>query len=768
MSDKSKVLKRAICMGAVSYLALLIAGPSNVHAQTAQPSQGTLPAVTVDAPKPRATQQQRASTRREGRGRSAARSQRRGGNAAAQPSVSAAPRAENPQGHFPGYAANRTLTGTKTDTPLSQIPQSVSVVGSDQIRDLKPQTLDQILRYAPGVGGETFGADTRNDWFYLRGFRAQQDALFLDGMSLFSTGFATWKLQPFGLERLEILRGPSSVLYGGGSPGGVVNAVSKMPTAEPIRYIEAGVNNYGNRYLSFDFGGAVPLPPASGTLDYRIVGTLKGGDTQVDHMRDDTYFIAPSVTYRPDLDTRITVLAQASKDRTNMQSWLPYEGSVVNAPFGKISSKLFASEVGQDYFKRAQAMIGYQFEHDVNDNLTFRQNMRYAHVDVEINSYVGNGWINASNGTLGRYRFFTKDVGDLATVDNQLEGRFNTGAIRHKVLAGLDYKKYTMDDVQATGWVQPGYQMVPLNVFNPMYGSYVPLDAPYNNRILNQQQVGLYIQDQMTLDRWTLVLSGRHDWVDTDIFNRNTTPNSSRESGKTTGRAGLIYAADYGLSPYVSYSTNFNPVLGTTRLGQFFTPEEAKQVEAGVKWEPAGFNGNVNLAWFDLRKTNALTVDPLSSFNQIQNGEVTSRGIELSAVSNLTPEFKMVGSFTAYDLFISKDDNPWLLGKKPVAMPSLLASLWGDYTIKTGPLAGLGFGAGVRHVGSSYADQANMLPVPSRTLGDVAVHYDYKQWRAALNVSNVADKVYVSGCDTITSCFYGERRRTTLSLAYKW
>ena len=266
-------------------------------------------------------------------------------------------------------------------------------IGADQIRDQKPQTFDQILRYTPGVSGEQFGADTRNDWFILRGFRAQQDAFFLDGLSLFSTGFATWKLQPFALERVEVLRGPSSVLYGGGSPGGVVNAVSKMPLAEPIRYIETGVNSFGNGYLSFDLGGRAVLPPNSGTLDYRFVGTVKGGGTQVDFAQDNSYYFAPSVTYRPDLDTRITVLAQGSRDRTNGNNWLPYEGSVTAAPFGRISTKLFTSEPGQDYFKRDQAMIGYQIEHDFSNYLTVRQNARYAKVDVNINSYIGANYV---------------------------------------------------------------------------------------------------------------------------------------------------------------------------------------------------------------------------------------------------------------------------------------------------------------------------------------------------------------------------------------
>lgn len=767
MTDQTSTVRRAIWLGAVCSVALVAGIVNEAHAQGSN-----LPSINVEEPQRQASKKKPAqSASTTARSRSAAsRSQRQRNDATASPAASESSRAENPQGAIRGYVATRTFTGTKTNTPLNEIPQSVSVIGAEQIRDQKPQTFDQILRYAPGIGGETFGADTRNDWFFLRGFRAQQDAFFLDGLSLFSTGFATWKLQPFSLERVEILRGPSSVLYGGGNPGGIVNAVSKMPTAEPIRYIETGVNQYGNAYLSFDFGGPVLLPPGSGTLDYRVVGTLKGGDTQVDHTRDDSYFIAPSVTYRPDLDTRITILAQASKDKTNGNNWLPYEGSVTNAPFGRISTKLFTSEPGQDYFKRDQAMIGYQFEHNVTDDITFRQNMRYAHVDVNINSYIGVGYDGpSSNANLARYRFFTRDLADLATVDNQLEGRFSTGAISHKVIGGLDYKNYRLDDVQATGFPAGS-----LNVLNPVYGNFTPLGAPYNDRVLNQQQVGLYVQDQMKLDRWTLVLSGRNDWVNTDVTNRDSTPNSSRDNSKATGRAGLIYAGDYGLSPYVSYATNFNPVIGTyyAPIGsprQMFLPEEAKQIEAGVKWEPAGFNGHIDFAWFDLRKTNALTNDPdPSHFAQVQNGEVTSRGVELSAVSNLTPEFKVIGSFTAYDLYISKDVNAGLLGKTPVAIPSMLASLWGDYTLKSGPLAGLGFGAGVRYVGSSYADQANTLPVPERTLGDVSVHYDWQQWRAAVNITNITDEVYVASCDGATSCFYGDRRRVLGSLAYKW
>ena len=289
---------------------------------------------------------------------------------------------ENPRGAFQGYVAGRSMAGTKTNTPIMQTPQSLSVIGSEQIRDQKPGKFDEILRYTPGVVAGTFGADTRNDWFLIRGFKSDDIGLFLDGLQLFYTSYASWKLPPFNLARVEVLRGPSAVLYGGSSPSGIVNAVSKMPPTEPIRYIEAGVNNFGNAYTSFDVGGPVATAPGNGQLFYRVVGQVQNGGTQVDFTPDNNYFIAPSVTYKPDLDTTFTVLASASKTDTRGINFLPYVGTVVNAPFGRIPTKLFVGDPSVDKFTREQEMLGYQFEKNLTDSLTFRQNARYAHVDL--------------------------------------------------------------------------------------------------------------------------------------------------------------------------------------------------------------------------------------------------------------------------------------------------------------------------------------------------------------------------------------------------
>jgi iron complex outermembrane receptor protein len=289
---------------------------------------------------------------------------------------------ESPRGAIAGYVAGRSMVGTKTNTPIMETPQAISAVGREQIRDQKPGKFDEILRYSPGVLPGTFGADTRNDWFLIRGFKSDDVGLFLDGLQLFYTSYASWKLQPFNLDRVEVLRGSSAVLYGGSSPSGIVNAVSKMPPAEPIRDLETGVNNFGNAYFAFDVGGPVATPAENGKLFHRLVGQVQNGGTQVDFTPDNNYFIAPSVTFKPDADTTFTVLASASKQDTRGINFLPYVGTVIDAPFGRIPTKLFAGDPSIDSFKREQEMLGYQFERNLSDSVTFRQNARFAHVDV--------------------------------------------------------------------------------------------------------------------------------------------------------------------------------------------------------------------------------------------------------------------------------------------------------------------------------------------------------------------------------------------------
>lgn len=663
-----------------------------------------------------------------------------------------------------GYVTTRTTTATKTDTPWIETPQAVTTVGAEQIRDQQPAKFDEVARYAPGVKGELYGPDARNDWFLIRGFKSDNDGIFLDGLQLYYTAYGSFKVQPFGLERVDLLRGPSSALFGSGSPGGVINAVSKRPSFEPIRYLEVGINNYGNRYVNFDFSGAVPS--ASGgksTVAYRLTGSGRAGDTQTDYVEDDNYFIAPALTWQPNLDTKLTILSIASHNVTKGGGFLPYAGTVTAAPFGRISTSTYVGEPGSDAWRRTQAMTGYQFEHAINNTVTFRQNARYAYVDVYFPTYFSVGYLNQATGVLARGGFFATAKAGQANLDNQFEGKFNTGPFSHTVLVGLDVKHYHLDDYQAFGGGPS------ISVVNPVYsGSPVFSGAPYRDADLTLVQAGVYIQDQIKFDRWTLVVSGRRDEVNTKDDN-HIGADKSRSDGKSTGRIGLIYTSAIGLAPYVSYATSFTPVIGTnTTTGDLFFPETAKQAEVGVKYQPTWINGTFGVAVFDLRRQNVQTTDPANPLLTLQTGEIRSRGFELEAAVNPLPGLKIVGAYTAYQFETTADLNPANIGKTLPAVPEQFASLWGDYTIQSGPFAGLGFGLGVRYVGSSWADTLNTLSVPAYTLFDAAIHYERNGWRYAINAVNLGDKTYVASCSSVNACFYGERLRVTGSVSYKW
>jgi len=751
-------LSRLALLSSVGMFGIMSLDTASAQSNTPQSGAQNLPPVVVNQP----AQRRRAAV--------AQRAPRAARTAVAPRTVAQPPRSnvfvESPRGPIQGYVANRSSSGTKTNTLINETPQSVTVIGAEQIRDQQPSQFAQIMNYAPGVFAGSFGNDVRTDWFMIRGFKADESSLFLDGMQLFSTAYATWKLQPFNLERVEVLRGPSAILYGGSGPSGIVNAVSKMPPAAPIRYIEAGVDNYGNRYVGFDIGGPVAISPENGWLSTRLVGRVQGGDTQTAFTQDNNYFLAPSLTWRPDADTSFTLHAQASNNNTRGQNFLPYVGTVVDAPFGRIGTNTFTSEPNMDTWNRYQASVGYQFEKNLSESVTFRQNARYAHVDVKFATNYDFGYSTTpAAANLTRFNFLAKDVADQATMDNQLEYRFSAGAFHHTVLFGVDLKYYKIDDLQRFDLGSP------INLLNPVYTPTTPeAVGPFKDLTLTQKQVGVYLQDQIKIDRFTLVVSGRNDWVSTDN-NNNSGPSQSREDSKFSGRAGLIYNFDSGVAPYVSYATSYNPIVGTNGTGVATTlqlPETGQQTEVGVKLQPVGFNGHFGVALFDLKRQNVLTSNPLNPLLSIQNGEQTSRGIELEAVANLAPGFKVLGSFTHYNLFVSKDGDPAIVGTVPVGTPRQMASGWADYTFQDGILRGFGFGGGVRYVGASFADQANTLIVPSRVLADVSVHYDYQNWRFAVNANNVTDETYVASCSSANACFYGDRRRVTGSIGYRW
>jgi iron complex outermembrane receptor protein len=675
-----------------------------------------------------------------------------------------------------GVVAKKTLTGSKVATDIKEIPQSVSVIGREEIDEQGAQKADEALRYTAGVFAQPFGADSDTNWIYIRGFDATATGTYMDGLQLFSYGFGGFYVDTFGLERIEVLKGPASVLYGGSNPGGLVNYVSKRPTFERKRYVETGVNDAGNVYMGFDVGDVT----SDEVVSWRVNGRVAGGDTYSDDQDGWRGFISPSITWQPDEGTRLTILANYTHIDENHGggSFLPYDGTVRDyvaggVNYGRIRPDFNPTDTDIDEYKRDQGGIGYEFEHAFDNGWTVRSNARFGAADINEVSVYPFGWV-AGTPNLTLIDFGHDSQVRTFLADNQIEGRFETGPVEHTLLAGVDYKYYNLDHVQASTFG--------LTAIDPFTGEVTGTRgdrAVYLNQEMTQKQVGVYVQDQLRFaDGWLVTLNGRYDWVAIDADNRpnayGTPADFSKDDGAASGRAGLAYEFDNGLTPYVSVATFFNPIFETDVLtGRPFDPEEGVQYEAGIKYTPTFIDGLFTLSVFDLTRQNVLTAEAPSAENpfpsSVQTGEVRSRGFEFESKVNITEDWRLTAAVTAYELKVTKDANPALVGKQPFLVPEVMASIWTDYTFRGDAwYDGVSIGGGVRYVGSSYADRENTLKVPDVTLLDLKVGYSRDNWGVDLNVSNVFDKEYVSGCQGVNVCSYGEGRSVKLKAHASW
>jgi iron complex outermembrane receptor protein len=742
-------------------LSLPVASTQRVHAQdsapgaTAQPQR--LPTVVVEG--------KRRQTQRRPR---AARPQTAAPAPAAPPPAA---RTETATGPVQGFVASRSATGTKTDTPLRETPQSISVIPREQMAAQGVSTLNDALRYTAGVIGEQWGTDTRGFGIQLRGFQTFGDIIYKDGLQLKSPYFATFlALDPYGAERIEVLRGPASVLYGQNDPGGIINYVSKRPLDRPAHEVELLGGSFNHFEGRFDFTGPINQDR---TLLYRVTGLVRDSDIQVDHVGKDRMFIQPSLTWQPNIDTSVTFMGHYQKDKTGWGiQFLPAYGTVFANPNGQIPTSRFTGEPRFDKYDLTTYSLGYLFEHHVDDTWTVRQNARYAHLENQQQGVFGLGFnvvdpLNPASPVnfrwLNRYGDFGFSKLDGISVDNQAQAKFVTGPFAHTLLMGVDGQYNKFSD-------QGGFtnDLAPLDLFNPIYGEAVTPAGLYQDNRQTQKQLGLYVHDQIRFGNWALALGGRHDWASTDTLDQLSGLSTPQRDKAFTGRAGLVYLFDNGFSPYVSYSESFRPTLGTDFFGQPFSAETGRQYEAGVKYAPPGWKAFVNLAAFDLCKQNVLTrdPDPTHAGAQIQSGEICSRGFEAEGVAEPLPGLRLKGVYTYWDVEFTKGtDNE---GKTPYGVPQHRAALWGDYTIQEGPLAGIGFGGGVRYLGSSWGNDENTFRVPAATVFDALLSYEWNGVRLALNASNLFDKTYVSSCSGIDYCYYAERRKVVASLRYRW
>ncbi|WP_312764004.1 TonB-dependent siderophore receptor [Stutzerimonas balearica] len=660
---------------------------------------------------------------------------------------------ERGDGPVEGYVAKRSVSATKTDTPIIETPQSISVITADRIRDQGSLTIQDSLRYVSGMRGEAYGFDSRGDFSLVRGV---SPTIFLDGLQQSVGSYTNTRTDPFTLERVEVIKGPSSMLYGQSSVGGLLNLVSKRPQAERRNELQLQYGSFDRKQIAFDSTG--PLDD-DGTLLYRVVAIGRDSQTQVDHTQDNRLVFMPSLTWRPNEQFEWTLMANVQKDDGGTTSgFLPHRGTVLSAPYGEIGSERFVSEPGFDEYDTEQKALTSQMSWRVDDTWTLRQNLRWQKSKVSYQTMYG--WppvLGADDRTVNRVWSVSKPEVTIWTADHQAESRFDTGALQHTLLMGVDYRHAVTDSRSARGVATP------LDLYDPVYGTFDPSgitlsDVPQQRAV----QKGLYVQDQVRLDRWLMTLGLRKDWAETRVEDGNR-----QKDDAVTGRVGLTYLFDNGVAPYISYSESFTPIIGlNTITQQSYKPLEGEQWELGIKYQPVGSNTLLTAAVFDLREKNRQMPDPANPLSTIQAGEARVKGLELEGLVEVDPNWDLIATYSYLDSEVAKGP-PAQQGKRIASVPEHMASLWSQHRFSVAGISGFSAGAGVRYVGASW-DGTDSLKTPSTTLFDAMLGYAYQDWSFTLTATNLEDETYYTTCLSRGDCFTGNRRTVVATASYSF
>lgn len=671
-----------------------------------------------------------------------------------------------------GYRAVQSTTASKTSTSLADTPRSVSVVTRQRMDDQKSQTLTEVLGYVPGIFAPPFAAGDgqAGDLFFIRGFNATDYGygLLRDGLRVQGNRYDTTS-EPYGLERVEVFRGPTSILYGENAPGGVVNLVSKKPTQDARGQLQLSYGSHARRQLGIDVSG--PLDDSGNVLGRMVMLGRKSG-TQVDHQPDDRLYLAPSLTLNLDDANTLTVLGTYQRDRTLMELGYPAAGTLLHNPNGKIDKSALLGNPDWDDFERETWTLGYEFAHIFNDAWQFRQNSRYMQSRIDRQEIWPGNLNNGGFGTVVTNTAYDRDNKSIAySLDNQLEGKVQTGAVDNTVLLGVSLDRTSFNQDWNAGF---GGRV---NVFDPVYTGPPVTATAVQNALLEQTLYGAYTQLQSRVDNWVLLLGGRYDRVNSTYRNKAGTLNAPADldywDGQFTWQAGLMYQFGNGVSPYLSYSTAYNPTQQVSSTSGPLEPTTSEQYEVGVKYEPVGWNTAISASVYDLRKKDDSLYD--SAVGDYRNvGRSRAKGVELEINSDLSENLSLTSAYTYTDSRITKDAPGSLLeDRQMTGVPRNQLSLWANYRFLDEGLKGLRIGAGVRHFDSTFAYTSpalyGTLDSGDVTLVDAAVGYAIDaQWSAELNARNLLNKEYATGCNNAGRCYWGEERTLLATLTYNW
>lgn len=677
---------------------------------------------------------------------------------------------EAAEGPVEGYIAKRTSTATKIAAEIEDIPQSINVITADKMEIQGASRITEALAYSPGVNAAPWGDQPQWDWIYIRGFDAYKPGVYLDGLQMRNNGnWGMWQVDSYSLERLEVLKGPSSVMYGVNGPGGVINLVSKRPTTFSQKEIVAEVGNNSHKQIAVDFSG--PLDQRGEWL-YRLTAMTKNSELENTPLEDKRHYFAPSITWSPTKQTHVTVYGQwFDIDSGTDTNEVLLEGSILPNPNGRTKLPLFGGSTDFNGIEQEQWLIGYDVKHQFDTGWTVSQKARYAKFDMDFRTVYKSGWITKNEDDpqhKDNFRFVrqtglaSKEDVTSKNIDTYVSKVFNFSNVKHHIMFGVDYQK-TEFEVDAA-W---GATFEPLDVLNPK-NKLAFEDVPSNITGLSDvKQTGVYVQDQITIgDHWIVNLATRYDETETNSYQLNGDFVERQKSYGQSSRVGVVYKANNGLAPYISYSESFAP-SGTIDPAQLkpFSPERGQQVEAGIRYTPLDNSGRYSLAVFDITRKDYTQWVWDDQPHPEQKGEVNVKGAELEVLLQPTENSNLMASYS----WIPKAEvvnsvNEAEIGKQSNAVSEHTLSVWGDYYFDNG--IQVGFGA--RYIGENNGTgEKSPKEVPSYTLVDSSLKYDLAQWSLALNVRNLFDQNELSTCNS-KKCYYTSGRRVTLSATYMW
>lgn len=659
-------------------------------------------------------------------------------------------------------------TATKSSLRPIDSPVSINVIDQELLQLRQADSVNKALRYVSGVTTESRPTITIFDQFTIRGFTTYQT--FYDGLPLLSNN--SWNLYPqvdaFATESLEILKGPASSLYGLVPPGGLVNQVAKYPKDDQETLIRAGVGSDGLFELGLDTTGAL-----SEDADYRLVMLGRQRDGFQDTTETERYTIAPSVTIDINKATELTVSAYYQDDPDMVPSTsLPGLGSLYEATFDKLDASTYAGDENWNSFSREVLMLGYKLNHQINDDWSILQKLRYTDAEaLQKNTY--HTVLPDDNNMLPRSAYLTDEEIDGFTVDTQLAGLITTDIINHNLLFGVDHQssdsKVAYRDTLGVNTPALNLADIDNDIFDV---DSLPLDFYQEDHNIEIEQTGFYIQNEMQIDSFTLLLNGRFDQfkskdVVKNVYNTSAYGSTTDiDQDEFSGRVAAMYTFDSGWRAYINYSESFEPEAGVDSLtGEAFKPTTAEQIEIGAKYQARDGSTSFTGAYFVVTKENMVVNTP-DFAQRTQTGEVESKGIELELNTNITNSLSIQANATFLDMEVTENElDLALVGKTPVWVAEESASIWASYLFENA-LDGLMLGAGIRYVGETQADKYNSDQVPSYTLVDAVIAYDIPKYDLKLtaSVSNLGNKEYIGSCFDTNNCWYGAQRRVEVGI----